>query len=184
MTRSWLAVASIALLAQNAASQVTSAQSSAAPPSRMPPAGVQPHVLPDTQLKARIFTNDGRLIVTRAMSERLAWLADSAHAGRDSTVFDVSVKNGRLLVRDWTGHCLTPASRESRVPLTFGDCDRDPLFIQGEPSEAPLPQREFGLRSSMGAVGPTGNSPLLFPRSRAPITYHLQPVSHRPSRLP
>jgi len=133
-------------------------------------------------VRARIRSYDGRVLVSRGTpSSALAWLADTNSARHDtlaSSVFTVSfVGPAAIRVLNAKGECLTLTPNESTVPLAFGRCDREPLWIYpAADDDIAAGTTGFWILSNMGMVGPSAVSPILMPRSKLRVWFRLEPV--------
>ena len=148
----------------------------------VPGAGAEHLNRPNASIRARIRSYDGRILVSRGTpSSALAWLADTATARRDtlaSSVFSVSfVGPSALRVANAKGDCLTLTPNESAIPLAFGSCDREPLWMYPTANDAITAGNEgFWILSRLGMVGPGAVSPLLMPRSNLRVWFRIEPV--------
>ena len=133
-------------------------------------------------IRARIKSYDGRILVSRGTpSSALAWLADTSTVRRDtlaSSVFTVSfVGPSALRVANANGECLTLTPNESAIPLAFGRCDREPLWMYPAANDAiTAGDAGFWILSRLGMVGPGAVSPLLMPRSNLRVWFRIEPV--------
>lgn len=184
MTRTWLEVIGLVVLAQSAGSQENYARLHS--DHSRHGALLVSRARPDSQLRAQLVASDGRILVTRLdVTSGVAWLATAALAQRDSSVFRVLIIDDQLVMQDWLNRCLAATPGESRIPLSFGDCQRKPPVVEPiDAREQPIEQRRFRLRSSIGYVGPTAMSSLLFPRSDRGISFRLKPAVAGNARLP
>ena len=184
MTRPWVEAGCLLLLTQNAVGQEANARARTGQ-ERQRTAFAIPRPQTDSLVRSRIVASDGRVLITRAeISSGLVWLAPEPLMARDSSTFRISVVGGRLVALDWFGRCLAATPGESRVPLTFDDCRREPPRLEPiDDPELPLEQGRFRLRSGMGYIGPSATSSLLFPRSDAETWFRLERVFPEP-RLP
>lgn len=138
---------------------------------------------PSASVRARIRSYDGRVLVSRGTpSSALAWLTDTTSASRDtlaSSVFVVSfIGPSALRVANAKGECLTLTPNESAIPLAFGRCDREPLWMYPAANDAITAGEEgFWILSRLGMVGPGTVSPLLMPRSNLRVWFRIEPVS-------
>ena len=136
-------------------------------------------VLPPRQ--ARIRSNDGRVLITRAgLRAPLAWLVDTARTLSDSSFsaeFTVSFVAASTILISSQGQCLTITPNESTIPLSFGSCESEPLWIYPAADSAIASgEAGFWLISRMGMVGPGVISPLLMPRSNLRVWFRLEPI--------
>ena len=165
------------------------AQEPAMPPSALitgrfviPGGGAERLNTPSASIRARIRSYDGRMLVSRGTpSSALAWLADTTSASRDtlaSSVFTVSfVGPSALRVANAKGECLTLTPNESAIPLAFGRCDREPLWMYPAANGAITSgDAGFWILSRLGMVGPGEISPLLMPRSNLRVWFRIERV--------
>lgn len=178
----------VAVLAAVFAGGSLAAQAPPAPPRDSATGGI---IVPQSQMshprsttsatvRARLLSNDGRVLVTRGGSgPAMAWLVDTTAAADDSSVFTVTLSpsgNASITIADWQGRCLSLTGRESSIPLYFDAC-REPLAIHPAPDSSIAAGRAgFWLLSKVGIIGPTSVSPILIPQSRLKIWFRLQPV--------